>query len=450
MRVATMVLAAFLLANGAGRATPEAPALGPGDFAYGRDIDVPAGGPVYEIELPEGAYRAVRGADLRDVRVFNAAGRAVPHGLQHRGGEERSAKTRAALPFFPVEGEPADATTVIEINEDRSGKAVRARFHSRKAGKMPVTRAYVADLRDAPPGLARLEFEWSAASLNCAIPVAIEASDDLKGWRRVADGVLGRWERQGSVLEQKDIALEGATGKYLKITWEGDGGFDLRALHGEFVADETVAAPKTWSHVPPQPGGYAARGQVFASVFPVESIRVALAGDDALVRLSLSSGDTAEGPWTPRYTGTAYRMKVEGQEIVSPPVRFEGPITDRFWRLEAADGKTPTLEFGWVPHRLLFLAEGAGPYTLAYGSAAAPQAGVGFATLLENLKADRDGKPVVPQRARWAGTQKELGGAAKLLPPPVRAWKRWLLWAVLAGAVLAIAAMARQLYRELA
>jgi hypothetical protein len=82
----------------------------------------------------------------------------------------------------------------------------------------------------------------------------------------------------------------------------------------------------------------------------------------------------------------------------------------------------------WVPHEVVFVARGAGPFYVAYGRATAESAAVSLDVIPKNV-------PIV---AASLSTPAVSGGDALLQPPATPfAWKTPLLWTILiAGAGL--------------
>ena len=52
------------------------------DFAYAAQLALKGSGAVYRLSVPEQVCAGVARTDLGDLRVFNAAGAAVPHDLR--------------------------------------------------------------------------------------------------------------------------------------------------------------------------------------------------------------------------------------------------------------------------------------------------------------------------------------------------------------------------------
>ena len=138
---------------------------------------------------------------------------------------------------------------------------------------------------------------------------------------------------------------------------------------------------------------------------------------------------------------------LENTEMHFPQVR------DRYWRVEVVDGDAaalgaaPRLAIGWRPDELLFMARGEPPFQLAVGSIEVITADQSVNALLGSFDAARQDSLTA---TAVLGERLTLGGDAALTPlPPPTPWQRYLLWAVLVAAVLLLARMAQQLYRQM-
>jgi hypothetical protein len=93
----------------------------------------------------------------------------------------------------------------------------------------------------------------------------------------------------------------------------------------------------------------------------------------------------------------------------------------------------------WVPHEVVFVARGAGPFYVAYGSATAESAAVSLAVLPKNLS--------IASASLFE--PESLGGEARLSPPPAPyAWKAALLWAILIAGAAFLGWMAFRLSKD--
>jgi hypothetical protein len=109
----------------------------------------------------------------------------------------------------------------------------------------------------------------------------------------------------------------------------------------------------------------------------------------------------------------------------------------------------------WVPHEVVFVARGDGPFLLAYGNGKAKPGALALSTVLPR----RDEHPLTQARAASVG---EVSGAAPVAPSLFaepgrffshlaenREFKKWVLWGALVVGVLLLAGMAFRLLRNL-
>ena len=193
---------------------------------------------------------------------------------------------------------------------------------------------------------------------------------------------------------------------------------------------------------------------------PTDRITLELPEQNSIVEADLLSRAHPTEPWHAVTHGGFYRLKATRPVPTSDSTAIEAnadltngslaidPSSDRYWlaRIDMRTGGlgrgAPKLRVGWLPHDVVFLARGNGPFTLAYGSSKAkPTAALG----------------AIPESVSIVNatfTQPEtLGGDARLLPAPPPKPGLWsksaTLWTVLAIGVALLAFMAYRLSREL-
>ena len=121
------------------------------------------------------------------------------------------------------------------------------------------------------------------------------------------------------------------------------------------------------------------------------------------------------------------------------------PIEDAIMDLlgNAPAGKAPRLRLEWIPAEVVFAAQGAGPFMLAYGSGTVQTSGaLPIATLIPGYGTD---KAVTPAIAT-AGTNVQLAGPQAL--KPAADLRQWGLWGVMAAGALVLGLMAARLLRQ--
>jgi hypothetical protein len=184
-------------------------------------------------------------------------------------------------------------------------------------------------------------------------------------------------------------------------------------------------------------------------VLPAQYLDLEFPDASDAVSVTVKSRPDASSDWVLRYSGLFYALQESNEVVRTPPARI-GTTTDRYWMLETSrdggwrTGRAPRLRIGWHPHELVFVAQGAPPYTLAYGSARVGAADAPVDALLATLD-DPGGTRVRPATL---DEPRVLGGASALEPPPPT--RRIVLWTVLVGAVVALAWLALRALRETA
>jgi hypothetical protein len=127
-----------------------------------------------------------------------------------------------------------------------------------------------------------------------------------------------------------------------------------------------------------------------------------------------------------------------------------GPITDRYWRVHITRGTAPnlSLELGYRPSKVEFVTQGAGPYTVAFGSRRVEQATrVTCGSLLGNMPPADRRKLIVEGTS---GDVTELGGETALQAPPRKTPTRLIiLWGSLFAGVAVLVGMALSLIKRL-
>lgn len=445
-RLASWMLLVTSMAAGLVTAAAAQPV--PTDFARGIEVLAPGAQPIARVTLPEGVYATAIKPGLADLRVFNRAGSVVPHALRRPPLPAPDAEAAVSLPIFPLFESPRGNQPLTQVAIGPGGAVVQLRAAPRQGA---VRVAYLVDASTIEGPLARASLEWeSPATATFLASVDVAGSNDLNTWQPlISSATIARLSSGNRELRQADIELGGRRARYLRVSWPTS--LDDVRLTGVRVRRESPvpAPPITWTvrTASAAPGGiaeYDTGGRI-----PVEHLDLELMDQAEAALVTFSSRPDPESPWQRVRQEVVYAVTQEGRTLASPPLRIAA-TTDRYWRVEVArDGgwasdRVPRLRLGWYPDELLFLTQGGGPFTLAYGSAGAEAAGAPIEALLRGT--DDAGLQGRVQSATL-GPARELGGAAALVAP--RSWRRAGLWTALMLAVAALAALAFRLAREM-
>jgi hypothetical protein len=437
----------------------------PDDFAYGIALRTSGPSAFHQLEISRAVYEGVVRPDLGDVRVFNGAGEVVPHAFRPRVTTARQARPSVSLPLFPIRTDaPAGVGGVtLRLQTRGDSTVIDLRTPDGKPAHGTALVGYLADARALEMPIRAVSVRLPAATYQLVAKVRVEASDDLQRWDTLASGAaLVSLASGNAQLEQLRVEVSARKAKYLRVSWPGRSTpVELAGLDAE-PGEAIIDAPRQWKHLTvaaakDRPGEHEVD---LGGQFPVDRLRVALPHPNTVASLEILARARAADPWRPVTTATAYRLSREGQELTSPDIEV-GPAADRYWlvKVDQRGGGIGTgplvVGGGWVPHRLLFAARGAGPFQLAYGRHDARPAAFSIATLVPGYKGEEDlelRRGATPSgaaigQAQAAAAPRPLGGEAALHPGID--WKRWTLWASLVLGVGLLGWMAVRLGRQM-
>lgn len=439
------------------------------DFAVRLPLTT-AGDGLHVIELPEAVYRAAQTRDLADLRIFNAADQALPIAFVPAPAPVAPMPLAVDLRLarLPLETDARESllrTFAMRVERDRERAVV-------EIGPLPPAATvasessslggYLIDARPLKDLKGQLVLMFASSAPDYAGRVNVLGSDDLVFWRPLASGALSRSRSLGEVIERNRFELNRPPA-FLRVAWTSQSAPDLE--RAQFV--EHVAPSVTLPRAIPAATLSDDRRQLYVEVpeaLPITRVLVRVPELNRIVRAQVYRHDAAPSPrvrrhaigprrteeqWQPIGSIEAFRVLRDGVEIegaaLSLPVR-----TDRL-RFDFSvplDGAVPTIEAEWRPIRAVFAARAPGPYQLAIGLA---DAKFGPALDARSMLAADDpsgtrlpiatialsGDPVTVQQQRV----QRIASEAR--------WSRYLLWGVLALAVLGLAWMAWRMSSQL-
>lgn len=427
-------------------------AVQPADYARGLTLQAD-GQPLQELAVPDEAYAGVLRADLGDLRVFNAAGVAVPHALC-APAEEEPQRELLPLPLFTLQGAATLGEGGLRIDvRTADGAGVQLSGAPLAAGAR--SQAYILDLRKLRYPAQALRLDWRSDDGSSELPLRILASDDLDRWETLVTRSTLLRSRDGG-MERGRVPLPAGRHAYLRLERAGSG--EPLQILGAWVETEAAAPLQgllrfdTLALPAEKPGvlRFDARRPA-----PVDHAWVPLPAANMSLQVRLESRAVAPGgddtQWQPRWSGEVNSVTRAGAAAAA--LRFPA-TSDRYWRLEITGGAEtlggaqPQLQLGYVPARLRFLAQGEGPFMLAYGSARVEP----VVPACDSLLSDQD----EAERRRLSGAATALppaivlGGPEMLTPAPRPTPLRLvLLWVTLGVGALLLLAMALSLLRRL-
>lgn len=427
------------------------------DFPASATITVTSRDGLHRVQVPFEAHRAAR-PDLADLRMFNAAGDALPFAFAGSPAAAAPTTQSTALPLFPVRATPRTTTTTttgdvsLDVRADANGTLISLRSVPGKGAAKPEPRpaAWVADASVTTEPVSAAIIEWTPGAGSEISRVTLESSDDLKTWQPLASGSVLALEQGGQRLSQPRIEFAPRKVKYLRVTSATDG-FVLTGLRVE----RTVAAagPALLTVVV---GGQ--RGDIPGDYFydlqaavPVSRVNVLVAEANAVAPAEIAVRGADPKDWRTVTRATFYRMTRDGAEARSAAVPV-GPVTGRYWRVRI-DPKAglpkdaPRLEAGYVPREIVFASRGDGPYLLAFGNDQAKPANLPLTTLIPGYERDAEYKlPIATVGAIGMHGPAPGFSASRFIKG--EGGRKTLLWIVLLGGVALLGFMAWRLNKK--
>ena len=443
-----------LLAATATTATPQ-------DFAYRMQVTGTADAAAYRVALPLAVYQKIVHPDLADLRVFNGNGEPVPFAVeQPAAGTIANAAT--ALAIFPLKDDSDATLDAIAVTIESGKSAIHVQAGGGQTGEPAAgpgrTRSYLVDGRALATPVSALRLEWPQDAPDFAGRVRVEASDTLGSWQPVAMAApIANLHSTAARLVEQRVEFPPTKARFWRLSWSGPAApFMLTSILGE-PAKQSVGALHASMHVAATVAQKPVRGEFeydLGAALPVDRINLDLPDINTVVDVELLSRAHPQDVWLAVRHGGFYRLKSDGEELrngpmtVSPGGTVTGPPgAGRYWlvrtnpRQGGLGATAPHLVAEWVPHEVVFVARGAGPFSLAYGSSVAQAAAVSLTLLPGNVA-------IVPASL----ANPESSGGESLLQSPVAPfpWKTLLLWAVLIVGAGLLGWMAYRLSKEVA
>jgi len=432
----------------------------PSDFAYGMPLNLKGEGALYRLPVPREIYETVTRDDLTDLRIFNGKKAVVPHLLRRPKRKNEIPEKKKSLPFFPLyrkEKSVGPEGVSVRIEKDADGTIIHVESAAVEDGEKRWVSAYIIDAGKEEDRIHALDITWLPESESFVTNVVVKYSHDLTRWTpMVSRAKLARMQFGGHEIYRNRILLPAKRGRYLRLSWpDGRDGIGVKDVVAVQRTGKRVRENR-WTGFEGVPGPDDGEKNKTAYEYdsgarlPIDRIRLHFTEKNTLLRAALFSRPSLESKWRHRQNGIFYHLRFEETVLIQDTVSI-GRTSDRYWRIEIEKGafgdpgNIPGIELGWLPHELLFVAQGEGPFMLAYGSARlGEEAANSSAPELLAQVVGKGREKLLKEAMPLPKTI--LGGPEQLTPePPPFPWKKWLLWGILVAGVAMIAKMALSL-----
>ncbi|MFW9079151.1 DUF3999 domain-containing protein [Pseudomonas sp. P2757] len=426
----------------------------PADFTAQVPLAVSGSGPWYRLELPLNVQLQARQTDLSDLRVFNAAGEPQAYALARESAQTRDDGRLNDVKWFPLYNS-ADATErapSVRVQSSANGTLVEVQPSSQLEAGEEVLRGWLLDASAIKAPLQQLILDWTSERDGFQ-RFSIEASDDLQHWQAWGEGQVARLTFSDERIEQHEVALPGRSARYLRLLWDSSSSAPILTSAQLKSSDpRNLPLPLVWSQAL---AGSTTKAGEYTWQLPmelnVERVQVELKQPNSLAPVTLAGRRESSLPWQTLSSGLLYRLTQNGQDVVQNELQLYGQSVQQLkLSVDERGGglgeQAPSVKYAVRATQVIFLARGAGPYSLALGNPTVKTASLPLSTLIPDF---------TPAKLAALGKATVHGEAVATPTAPATAtvaeqtnWKKFGLWAVLLLSVVFLGAMAFSLLRK--
>jgi hypothetical protein len=426
------------------------------EFPLQIPLSVEGEGPWYRLSVPMNVQLASRHADLRDLRVFNAAGEPLAYSLVGARSRQENTLETHQVRSFPLYADGSQGSTPrvdVRVQRNADGTLVEVTTSTQESTPAAdkVRSGWLLDCSAIDRPLERLVLDW--AEVEGFQRFSIEASDDLDHWHSWGEGRLTRLRFGGEQVEQREVRLPDRKARYLRLLWKlPTQAPELREVQLQSSTTSQRPAPIIWTEaLPGQQTGELEYVWELPLPLPVERLRMPLEQTNLLLPVSLQSRIDPKQKWRHLTRGLFYRVIQQDKEMLQDELDLPGHNQLKQLKLivdprgGGLGGQSPTLQFGLRGTELVFLARGEQPYTLGVGKPDLQPAQLPLDTLMPGMQ-DKDVEQLPEATMVWSSE-----ATARVTPVVAKTshvdWKRIGLWVVLLAGVAVLAFMAWSLLK---
>ncbi len=421
--------------------------LEPKLFAYGMPIATPGEAAEYRIEIPPEVYLKSVQPGLRDLQIFNGKGEPVPFAIEQPRVPPRAHPAGTSVPLFALRDDSPAALSALRVAIDTHGSAISVRTSGADpAGNESLS--YVLDSRAVQSPVSAIELRWPDDAADFAGRVSVESADTLGLWHLVAVAApIANLHANGAELIEDRVEMPATRAQFFRLSWSGrPPPFHLTSVAVEVTdASDRIARASLIVGAAPGSGKPGEFQFDLRATPPTDRLNLVLPELNTVIDAEILARADPKDPWQQITKGGFYRLQSSDGELRNGPMKID--LTPwRYWLVRvlrpaaSASSGAPRLEVQWRASEVLFLARGAGPYTMAYGSGST----MGAAAPLASLPSS-----VAPEPATL-GSPMILGGESRLKASfGAAGWRNGILWVTLIAALALLAWMAYRLTREL-
>ena len=432
------------------------------EFSTRATVSVPSGSSIARVALPGPTLAALRRGDGGDLRVFNASGTALPHAVIDASRQvpdtlDVPGVRIVALPIFASTSGTSGGTAplALRIIEGPTRRVIEVGAAGPPAANLKrELRGLLFDTHQQKGVIRAIELEGTLAPA-VIVKATLDASTDLKNWTTLVwQAPVFDFGGDGPTNRRLNLpAGQNLEGQYLRLTWLDAPSLAVTALRTVSAGTVNRAAPVAVEMGAPQSTGRDFAEWTLASGLRANALRLQTSAANTLMPVRLLARSRSGDPWRPVASTVVFRLSGTNGDTVNSaaalPSRLETQVRVEPLRGYSLSGVPLTLALEYPPLEVLFVATGAGPFTVASGSAsaAAQSTAVPVTTLLPDYKAGAE-FTLTRLTAIMSTNQTPAKPDAATQWSELTLQKSFWLWGVLGLAVVVLAGLAVSLLRS--
>lgn len=416
------------------------------DYAYQAEIS-PASQALQRLELSIEVLLALTRSDMADIAVFDAQGMSLPHSLLQV--MPRKTRAQVELPFHEFDNFLRRQSTTVTRREQLQQDGQISQLETTEVvPNLKLRRDYLVELQQPDRYIEKLELQWRHAPAGQLLRLKVEIGNTLDRFRVLnASKSLSNLDNGDEAWRMIGPLPRGQ--KYLRLTpLEPIDEFRLERVVGHYADSQPPQKPRQRMATTP----LEVQGKIFyqfeipSRVAP-ESLQIIPADAHSVIRGDLHASRDQFDRDQRRIVRGFYQHNIEDAEVrTNQPIEL-GTVNYRQLRISPSEplGLPPQVELIYPAYELVFLGSGNAPYRLAWGNYESEPHSSDLRQIMNINLADEK------QRGESVslGSIGDAGGLSRINPAAVLPWKKWLLWALMAIAVLVTGAMAMKLFRDM-
>jgi len=354
--------------------------ISPLDFSYGATINTVGNDALYKVTLPGSVYKYLMHKDYSDIRVFNANNEIVPSLLLDP--QPVPSEQKLELPFFVINTAPESVGDNLSMFVARNGQGAILYVKDEANTNNHSANANVHYLIDASSlkqkTVSSLLLSWQNTQGSWVNGIKLYASDDLQHWVDVAPTTsVAQFERGGGAnVLHNSIEINGIIKHhYLMLAWDVINqpvtitNIMVKVINTAPVELQWIDVKNTATNSDSE--------YFFEKPTALEAFNLLKFSTDAknlLAKMKVFSRATSEQSWIFEREDSIYDLSLDGQKITKLDSQLNGISgKNRYWKVvfdqsSNVSAKNVQIAVGVSPKQVVFAAQGAAPFVLAYGA----------------------------------------------------------------------------------